>query len=797
MMPGLLQGTDFDRQVLIERKGKQRGRDAYWRDRDKAHEKGRIASTPPGRRWLAHWAVALNIAIRQKRRQLMQEGKWTRTEAVAPYLLVTPKKAAAITLTVMLNALFTGNRVNQARMFGLVGRAILAQAQLDRWQKEKKYDLIRAMFKKRRRNAIKPSDVNKYAAVLDQDAIYDPLMCVRVGQHFVWDAVGACSAADEGQPFALAFHRDTVRKGVKTSKQFRLDDAVRRTIAYDEAALADLRVIYPPMVVPPYKHEDSTRGGYITLPMRIITQSTPAQRSVLRDNLPQMAEYLDGLTALGNTAARVNKWQLGVVDALMEEGGGIAGLPRATSLDLPPKPGTDDEAVQREWRNERVRVRRENLKNESEFITAYNARQVAREFMDEPRLYMPHQADFRSRAYAKPQYLNHYGNDLQRSLIEFADPVDGPDVTRQVAIQAATMFGHDKISFEDRIEWVKENIREIGRSASDPRNTGFWREAENPLQFLVACRALMKKDAAVHLPVQRDATASGFQHFAAMMRDEVAAEHVNLYPTDKPSALYATLAGIVRRALEKEEQTPAHTLAIEILTKHGKAVCKQTVMTTPYGVTAYGAGEQVRARLVELGFTGDLARDAKRLIVKRLMEGVRTMFPRVCEAMDWIRGAAEQIAKANRPVIWRTPVGWVTVQPYSADPTVCVNTEFGRVLVAANTLNKVHVKQQVNGAAPNFVHGIDTAVLMRTAVECRNRGVAFLGVHDSFWSHAATAEQVGDTAMRKFAETHANPLLTDLWLQWREQHTDIEFSPPPACGEFDVNTVIAANYAMC
>ncbi len=796
-MSGLLQGTDFDRQVLIERKGKRRGRDAYWRDRDKAHEKGRIASTPPGRRWLAHWAVALNIAIRQKRRSLLAEGKKTRINAAAPYLLVTPKKAAAITLTAMLNALFTTSRMQQQRLYRLVGRAILAQAQLDRWQKEKKYDLLRAMFKKRRRNAIRPADVNRYAATLDEDAVYDPQNCIIVGQHFVWDAVGACSAADEGQPFALAFHHKIVSRGGKTRKFFSIDDAVRKAIAFDEAALADLRVVYPPMVVPPYKHEDSTRGGYITLPMRIITRSTPAQRAVLRDNLPSMGEFLAGLEALGNTPIRVNKWMLGVIDTLIEEGGGFAGLPRATSLDLPSKPDTEDQAVLDEWKAERVRIRRENIKNESEFITAYNARQVAREFMDEPRLYMPHQADFRGRVYAKPQYLNHYGNDLQRSLIEFADAVDGPDVTRQVAIQAATMYGHDKISFDDRIEWVRSNIREIARSADDPRNAGFWRDAENPLQFLVACRALMKKEAAVHLPVQRDATASGFQHFAAMMRDEVAARYVNLYPCDKPCALYVEMAGKARESIADRLRHPAYAMADAALASHPKAICKSPVMTRVYGVTKYGEARQISAAMSELGYTGELATKAKRRIARAVRNATTVLFPRVCAAMDWIQDCARKIAEANRPVMWKTPTGLPILQPYTADPSVCVNTAFGQIMVAANTLNQVDVDAQVNGSVPHVVHGIDAAVMMRTAIDCRSRSIAYLGVHDCPWSHAATADHVTKTYLRKFAETHATPMLEDLWAQWQDQHPDIRFDAPPETGDMDIEDVIHATYALC
>ena len=47
-MPGLLHGTDFDRQILIEKKAQEAGRLRYFRDRDKAHEKGRNATERDG-----------------------------------------------------------------------------------------------------------------------------------------------------------------------------------------------------------------------------------------------------------------------------------------------------------------------------------------------------------------------------------------------------------------------------------------------------------------------------------------------------------------------------------------------------------------------------------------------------------------------------------------------------------------------------------------------------------------------------------------------------------------------------
>ena len=132
-MPGLLHGTDFDRQILIEKKAQEAGRLRYFRDRDKAHEKGRYASTAPGRRWLAHWAVAMTLAIRKTRRANAAEGKKTPSEYTGVYALVSPNKAAAITLTQMLNMLLREPEgVTQQKLYVGVGRAILAQAQLDR-----------------------------------------------------------------------------------------------------------------------------------------------------------------------------------------------------------------------------------------------------------------------------------------------------------------------------------------------------------------------------------------------------------------------------------------------------------------------------------------------------------------------------------------------------------------------------------------------------------------------------------------------------------------------------------------
>lgn len=46
---------------------------------------------------------------------------------------------------------------------------------------------------------------------------------------------------------------------------------------------------------------------------------------------------------------------------------------------------------------------------------------VAQELRDAPRLFFPHNLDFRGRAYPMHPYLHHMGDDVSRGLLTFAD----------------------------------------------------------------------------------------------------------------------------------------------------------------------------------------------------------------------------------------------------------------------------------------------------------------------------------------------------------------------------------------
>lgn len=82
---------------------------------------------------------------------------------------------------------------------------------------------------------------------------------------------------------------------------------------------------------------------------------------------------------------------------------------------------------------------------------------------------MPHNLDFRGRAYPIPPHLSHIGDDLCRGLLLFADPKPlGERGLWWLKIHLANLYGYDKASFQERADWVMERLDDIADSATNP-----------------------------------------------------------------------------------------------------------------------------------------------------------------------------------------------------------------------------------------------------------------------------------------------------------------------------------------
>jgi DNA-directed RNA polymerase len=73
-------------------------------------------------------------------------------------------------------------------------------------------------------------------------------------------------------------------------------------------------------------------------------------------------------------------------------------------------------------------------------------------------------------------------------------------------------------------------------------------------------------------------------------------------------------------------------------------------------------------------------------------------------------------------------------------------------------------------------------------------GIAFAGVHDSFWTHPSDVPKLRQLLRATFVQLHSQPLLEQLLEELREQHPNVEFPPIPEKGELDINCVLDSEY---
>jgi hypothetical protein len=68
---------------------------------------------------------------------------------------------------------------------------------------------------------------------------------------------------------------------------------------------------------------------------------------------------------------------------------------------------------------------------------------------------------------------------------------------------------------------------------------------------------------------------------------------------------------------------------------------------------------------------------------------------------------------------------------------------------------QVKKRAQVTAFPPNYIHSIDSAHMMMTATACREAGLCFAGVHDSFWTHAGDVETMNAILREQFIKLHS------------------------------------------
>ena len=73
-------------------------------------------------------------------------------------------------------------------------------------------------------------------------------------------------------------------------------------------------------------------------------------------------------------------------------------------------------------------------------------------------------------------------------------------------------------------------------------------------------------------------------------------------------------------------------------------------------------------------------------------------------------------------------------------------------------------------------------------------GLSFAGVHDSFWTHAGSVDDMNAILRKKFLELHSQPLLQNLRNELLEESPELDIPDVPQLGGLALESITDAKY---
>lgn len=793
------------RQIALEDESRALGASRYrarrplpWRhEPSSTDEEGDL---PPGRQLLRLAIQPTAEAIRSFC-DVVNHGGGTRIPEAALILSsVGAEEAAYLTGRVILSAAAEGKKLTATAI--AVADAIIEHQQMENLRRARA-DVFKGVLRVQAhgvRSLKMKRKIQNIMSVHGFDQPFPLAMRIRTGVKAIelfCDATGLFAIESQGQ----------------RTKYVRPTEAVHKWLEQQHARCELLEPISLPMIVRPRRWSSPFKGGYITKQPgnRLVKQANAAYHDQLRDQM--MPGVYDAVNAVQETAWKINAPILAIMREIWDGGGELGDLPARNPTPIPPRPAdyAQNEETANRWKREASDIHDLNAKNVSKRLALSQRLWVATKFADEEAIYFPHSLDFRGRVYPLATGGPHpQGDDVAKALLTFADgqPITD-DGARWLAIHLAGLFGIDKVSFDERVQWVRDNQTAILDSAADPLDgQRFWATADSPFMALAAClewAGYIREgaDFISHLPVSLDGSNSGLQHFSAMLRDPIGAKAVNLEPGDRPQDIYSDVAAAVQ-ARVNESYDPAATAWKG--NKVTRKITKRPVMTFTYSATKYGYCDQILQTLREIDGAGQPYLDADNYVAARYMaaeiwDGVQGTVVAAAEAMAWLRTVASIMTKAGVPIRWTAPTGLPVLQTYKSRKADLIRVVYKgqRIrLQVRNELSKLDSKRQANGISPNLIHSMDASHLMGVANRCYDHDIRSLAVvHDSFGVHAARVSDLQNILRDTFAdlyetnwlEVFREEFIAQLPPEWADK-----IPPVPALGAFDIEQVRRSPY---
>jgi DNA-directed RNA polymerase len=484
----------------------------------------------------------------------------------------------------------------------------------------------------------------------------------------------------------------------------------------------------------------------------------------------------------------------------------------------------DDHPDVTQWKFNARRIHDKNDATRNRRISTAKQLWLAHRLAKEPALYFPMQLDFRGRYYYRPPFVNPQANDVGRALLLFANGtrITKPEHYRWLKVHGANLYGHSKLTWKARLDWVDANLDAITACGRDPwAHAEFWTKADDAWQFLAFCRTVYEythegSDYICCLPVVLDCTCSGIQHYSALLRNEEMAELVNLMPSDKPQDIYSTVLAKVLKQLRtdaaghEDPKVQAHAESWLQLSPD-RSLTKPVVMTLPYSATRRAVLQYCQDWALERSMDlygkdgwcfkrGALA--AMHYMATILYRETSVIIGPAKRAMSWFRRVGKVAGDNNIDLHWRSPAGLYVHQKYMDYRRTEIRlyhlSPVSMKLVGSYVPKGLNAQRMGNGLSPNVIHSLDASHMAFTTIDAFANGVRNLGgIHDCYKTTPAEMEQLRDSVRNSFAAMYRDEwfnVITDELLHQLPADLHRLLPERPKLGQLNVDIVSTADY---
>jgi len=601
--------------------------------------------------------------------------------------------------------------------------------------------------------------------------------------------------------------------------------ATPKVLEYIKDATAAGALLCPhamPMIVPPRPWNKDLDGGYYSfLP----------DAQLLKDYLDEISAVITGREPFVQAANlqqavpwQINTWMLTQIEHGWEQGLEIGKLLPREGYEVPPYPKhlPEDHPDVKQWRWDANHIHDKNKDTLPMRVAVAKMIWIANRYKEYKEIYFPTQLDFRGRFYYRPPFLNPQGNDVARSLIHFANgsPILGDAAGHWLAIHIANTYGHGKLSWSQRSDWVREHEEQILRVGADPwgQDRDFWIAAKDPWQFLASCNAYQSWKTLgdkyiCQLPVVLDCTCSGIQHYSALLRSEKMGATVNLTNTDHVSDVYSLILEKVLDAL-RIDAAAGNEMAIAWLTLSlDRTLLKPIVMTIPYSASRFGHVQQIKRwtyeRTTEMFGHKDMWRwkentlKAVHYLATIVIRESDIVVEPAKQAMEWFKAVGFAAAANENSLYWVTPAGLPVYHKYTGNAEVKVrlryltDVKFSQVSFY-NGVESWSPQRMANALSPNVIHSLDGSHMAFVVIDAAKNGVANIGgIHDCFAALPSDMETLRNTVRNTFAKMYTPNVFKHITTTLKNQLTPQQrekIPRTPKQGNLNVADVANSNY---